>query len=99
MNIQPIIETLNRELEGTISGAFYTRVQEWEDWWRGCYRPFHQFRERSGQRLVQRELYSLGMAKKVCEDWASLLLNEETQLMIGHRKSSEFLLGKKQQNM
>lgn len=94
MNIQPIIETLNRELGGTISGAFYTRIQEWEDWWRGCYRPFHQFKERSGQRLVQRELYSLGMAKKVCEDWASLLLNEETQLMIGHRKSSEFLLGK-----
>ncbi len=94
MNIQLIIDTLNKETGGNLSGAYYARIREWEAWWRGCYRPFHQFREWSGNQLVRREMYTLGMAKKVCEDWASLLLNEETRLTVGHRKSSEFLQGR-----
>ena len=94
MNIQLIIDLLNKETGGRLSGAYYARVREWEAWWRGCYRPFHQFRERCGSQLVRREMYTLGMAKKVCEDWASLLLNEKTTLAVGHRKSSEFLQGK-----
>ena len=94
MNIQLIIELLNRETGGNLSGAYYARIREWEAWWRGCYRPFHQFRERSGPQLIRREMYTLGMAKKVCEDWASLLLNEQTRITVGHRKSSDFLQGK-----
>ncbi len=94
MEHQLIIEALNRELGLSLSGSYYTRIGEWESWWRGRYRPFHEFKERSGTRLLKREMYTLGMAKKVCEDWASLLLNEQTTVAAGHKKSGEFLLGK-----
>jgi A118 family predicted phage portal protein len=36
------------------------------------------------------------MAKKVCEDWASILLNEKTHVVIGDEKASEFVQGKRE---
>ena len=33
------------------------------------------------------------MGKKVCEDWASILLNEKTQIVIDDKTSSEFVQG------
>ena len=63
-------------------------------WWRGFYKPFHQFTERgSDNRLIKRELYTLKMAKKVCEDWAAILLNEKTRIVM-KTKSGEFVQGK-----
>ncbi len=40
-----------------------------------------------------RELYRLGMAKRITEDWASLLLNEKTTIQAEDKTSKTWLFG------
>jgi A118 family predicted phage portal protein len=94
VNIKLIIDLLNREKEYNLSPEYYSQVDIWRDWWRGFYKPFHEFRELAGEKFKTRKLYTLKMAKKVCEDWASILLNEKTEITVDDNASSEFLQGK-----
>lgn len=96
MNINTVIDYLNKEYGYDLSSSFYKHILEWKDWWKGCCKPFHQFQERGYDgKLIERKLYTLKMAKKVCEDWASIILNEKTEIVINDDSSSEFVLGKK----
>ena len=45
------------------------------------------------QKRIERDMFTLKMGKKVCEDWASLLLNEKTEIVIDDKSSSEFVQG------
>jgi A118 family predicted phage portal protein len=96
LKIETIIEYLKKELGyEDLPSSYYKHIAEWIAWWRGFYKPFHQFTERgSDNRLIKRELYTLKMAKKVCEDWAAILLNEKTRIVIEDEKSGEFVQGK-----
>ena len=61
------------------SAGIYRKIALWEDWWRGKCRGFHEYWENAASGgPVRRELFSLRMAKKICEDWAALLLNDRT---------------------
>ena len=95
MQIDTVIEYLKKELKyEDLPSAYYTHIAEWAAWWRGFYKPFHQFAERSSDnRIIKRDLYTLKMAKKICEDWAAILLNEKTQIIIDDNKSSAFVQG------
>lgn len=94
MNIKSIIDYLNKQKGYAVSPDYYTHIQHWEEWWKGYYRPFHEYTEINGTAAVKRKLYTLKMAKKVCEDWASILLNEKTEIIIDHKESREFVQGK-----
>ncbi len=73
---------------------YYAVIEEWDAWRRGFWRPFHEFTESSaGGRPIKRELYRLNMAKKICEDWASLLLGERTVINAADNGTSEWLFG------
>lgn len=94
MTLSPVIELLNRERGLRLDASYYANIGAWEDWWRGYHRPFHRFRERgAGGEARERDLYSLRMAKKICEDWASLLLNEKTSVVLADNRSNVFLQG------
>lgn len=93
--MRQILELLNRERGLSLDARTYERIREWRDWWRGYHAPFHSFREQdSAGGTVRRQLFSMRMAKKVCEDWACILLNEQTSLTLSHPPSSAFLQGK-----
>ena len=95
MNIQAVVNILNKELGANIPSDYYTRIEEWRQWWAGYVKSFHQFRETTDNgRKKTRDLYSLKMAKKLCEDWASYLLNEKTRIVVKDPASSAFLQGK-----
>ncbi len=98
MNIQPIIDLLNKEKQYNLSSDYYSKVDVWRDWWKGFYKPFHQYTELTGDNVKTRELYTLKMAKKVCEDWASILLNEKTEIVVNDEKSNKFLHDSKDKN-
>jgi len=93
MNIQPIIELLNREKGYSLTSDYYLKIDEWRDWWKGFHKPFHEVTELAGEHAVTRRLFTLKMGKKIAEDWASLLLNEKTELVLKDRASSVFLQG------
>lgn len=93
MKIEQIIEYLNKEYEYDVSSSYYSYIREWDSWWRGYNKPFHHFTEVSGNKKTGRDMYTLKMGKKVCEDWASILLNEKTEIVIDDKQSSKFVLG------
>lgn len=88
------IDYLNKKYKTTLETEYYSRIQTWREWWEGYVEEVHSYKEMGADKKPRkRKLYRLGMAKRVCEDWASLLLNEKTQLAIEHEPSRLFLQG------
>lgn len=94
--IMPVLQYLNRKYGAGLQTEYYQNIRLWKAWWRGYVKSFHSFRELDGDKVLERKLYSMKMAKKVCEDWASILLNEKTEIAIADKTSSEFVQGPKQ---
>ncbi|MBQ8569342.1 MAG: hypothetical protein IJ446_09005 [Oscillospiraceae bacterium] len=92
-----VLEFAAKKYGGSFSADYYSRyIELWAAWWRGYHKPFHRFRMNNGIKVIERDIYSLGMAKKVCEDWASVLLNEKTHVKISDERASEFIQGKRE---
>lgn len=92
--ISLVVEYLNKEYDTQIKTEYYSHIKNWRAWWRGYYKPFHSYQELGVDNAPrQRQLYKMGMAKRVCEDWASILLNEKTQIKIDDKASSDFIQG------
>ncbi len=64
----------------TASDDTYTHITEWETWYAGFVEKFHKYNIYNGTKYVAREMERLNMAKTICEDWASLILNERVQI-------------------
>lgn len=79
------------------TASFYTKITEWLDWYKGYVKTVHLVKCSNGLTTPTRELYRLKMAKRVCEDWASSLLNEDVTYVISGSTSdsSTFVQGKK----
>ena len=89
-----VLALLSQRYGCTLESEYYDRIRMWEAWWRGYYKPFHCYREQGFDgRLLERRLFSMGMAKKVCEDWAAILLNEKTTITVDNAASQKFLCG------
>ncbi len=90
-----ISDELFREIRKTYGCAVreeaYDRIRTWEDWWRGEVPGFHSYLENAAfGHPIRRQLYSLRMAKKVCEDWAALLLNDRTCIRLGSKEAEKW---------
>ncbi len=98
INVQAVINALNKELGGDMSAEYYSHIDEWRQWWAGYSKAFHDYSETTdtGKKRA-RKMYSLRMAKKICEDWAACLLNEKTRIELQDSLSSEFLQGSEKQ--
>lgn len=66
-------------------------VNMWNDWYRGKSAKFHNYTIYLGKKELRLERFSLGMAKKVCEDWANLLINEKTDIVLSDEASQNVL--------
>lgn len=88
------VRYLNKKYNTEISTAYYSHIQTWRLWWEGFVKEVHSYRELGVDGVARmRELYRLGMAKRITEDWASILLNEKTTVVCEDKKSSTWLLG------
>lgn len=67
----------------TASDETYSHIDEWLEWYEGEVPLFHNYKVYNGSAITKHKRYRLGMAKKVCEDWANLLLNEKVSLKAG----------------
>lgn len=45
MNITQFIKYLNKEKGWELQGQYYAIIDEWRQWWRGNYAPFHCIKE------------------------------------------------------
>lgn len=74
-----------------LSENFYSDIALWEDWYKGKVKSFHRYNQYNGKKLISRERATLSMAKRVCEDWANLLLNEKFSITASDAKADKFL--------
>ncbi len=90
-----IIQKCLREYFGvkTVDDGMYTLIERWREWYSGDAEGFHRVYINNGLSTVSRKMSRLHMAKRVCEDWANLLLNEKTVIVVGDKKSNKFLQG------
>lgn len=88
-----IIGYINKKFGCTLSNGYYSRIAEWKCWWSGYFKPFHRIKFSNGKKQRSKDMYTLKMAKKVCEDWAAILINSKTHIELDNKKSEEFLTG------
>ena len=69
----------------------YNRIYEWMAWYSGVVNDFHKYFVYNGLQQVPCQRHTLGMAKKVCEDWANLLLNEKVEIVTSSKKMDKQL--------
>lgn len=65
------------------SDETYNHIDEWLEWYQNDVEKFHHYKLYNGMVMTSQDRYRLGMAKKVCEDWANLLLNEKVAIKAG----------------
>ena len=83
MNIQKKLRELGH---GSVGKNFYAMISMWESWYQGCVKDFHNYTVNNGIELIECQRYSVGMAKKIGEDWANLLMNEKVKITLEGEK-------------
>ena len=86
-----VIDKLKQLGYTTIPEYFYTQVSVWKSWYQGNVKGFHRYKRYNGHDWVNCDRVTLGMGKKVCEDWANLLMNEKVQITLEGQKEQEFV--------
>lgn len=71
-----VLEYLKEQGYETVSTDYYNWIELWESWWKNEV-DFHKYHDQSGK---ERKLYNLGMAKRIAEDWASILFTERDEI-------------------
>lgn len=85
-----IFEKLKERGFDTVPESFYSTIGIWKSWYEGEVKDFHMYKVFNGQKQVQCRRYTMGMAKKVSEDWANLLMNEKVKITLEGKAEQEF---------
>lgn len=88
MNIQKKLKELGYN---SVPQTFYNQIRMWKEWYDGKVNDFHRYQVYNGISYLDCERYSIGMGKKVCEDWANLLLNEKVSITLEGEAEQEFV--------
>lgn len=67
---------------------YYGKIEEWKEWYENYVSKFHKYHDQNGE---VRNLFKLGMAKRGCEDWSSILFTERDELQCDNSKNQEYL--------
>lgn len=85
---QFIIKKLKDLGYSNCESTYYDYIKSWITFWRGKNDSFYKYTDSFG---IQREMYSLGMAKKICEDWPGILWNEDMQITSDDKITNDFI--------
>lgn len=94
--MQAITQYLSQQGYSVVNDDFYNSyIGLWFRWYKGKVASFHAYTQYNGKKKIRRERKTLGMAKRIPEDWANLGLNEKVQIVIDdkgiHEKVQEVL--------
>lgn len=71
-----VLKYLKSKGYNTVSINYYKFIDIWESWWKNQV-AFHNYHDQSGN---ERKMFSLGMAKRISEDWSSILFTERDEI-------------------
>ena len=86
MLIQDFLES-TYGYDKSVRDAWDSMVALWESWYKGKVSDFHTYRIYNGRHFIKREKMSMQLAKKICEDWADLLMNERVIITVDNAQS------------
>jgi A118 family predicted phage portal protein len=89
MNANSIIKKVTNTTDKLYDMGSY--ISNWLEWYTGNVKAFHNYSIYNGKKQIAMKRLTLNMAKRVCEDWANLLLNEKTDITVGDKKSQDIL--------
>ena len=75
-----IQEYLKSQGYSLVESGYSDTIDQWLHWYQGYLESFHRYSVTINNTTRQLKRYTLGMAKTVCEDYATLLLNERVQI-------------------
>lgn len=78
-----IQQYLREHKYNTAPDETYSHIDEWLEWYQGDVEKFHKYKVFNGVVTTEQKRYAMGMAKKVCEDWANLIMNEKVSIKAG----------------
>lgn len=87
MNVNEVIQKATGKTQPLYDMGSY--IDNWLEWYTGDVKKFHNYTIYNGKRQVAMKRLTLNMGKRVCEDWANLLLNEKTDITISDKHSQE----------
>ena len=83
-----IIEYINKNYKyGIPETQVYQNIDAWESWYKNDV-EFHQYKDNYGK---TRHMYTLGMAKRLCEDWGSIIFTEKDEITTDKEQNNEFV--------
>lgn len=74
----------------------YGKIEEWREWLEGNVKGFHSYfltTDLTSGRRRKVKRHKTNMLLRGAEDWASVLLNEKTRIVVDDRRSAEWLMG------
>lgn len=76
----------------TVDASFYRKIEEWTSWYNSNVKQFTYYKVYSGRGTCKKcRRKSMGMAKKLSEDIADLLLNERVMITLEDEPTQEFV--------
>ena len=99
MNITAFLNYLNKTRGWAIDADYYGYIETWRQWWQGSVPKVHTRAAEYANGTKKRPIASLRMPKRVCEDWANLLLNDRTTFQIKDAATARYLLGDDEQQV
>lgn len=76
----------------TVDASFYRKIKQWKSWYNSDVRSFYFYRVYSGQGTSTRcRRKSMGMAKKLAEDIADILLNEKVSITLSDQQTDTYV--------
>ena len=99
MNYQLVIDYINRKYDKDVKKSImYDKIAQWRHWLEGNVPNFHEFHKKmdlnDNEKQAKLHRHKTNMLLKGSEDWASILLNEKTRIVIEDEASNEFVMGK-----
>ena len=64
-------------------------IEQWESWYIGNVRNFHNYFIYNGRQKVNQKRYTMNMAKEISEDWADVLWSEKCKISMKNNESQQ----------
>lgn len=80
-----ILQYLKREGYDVPDANFYSHIKLWRRWYQGK-TAFHSYSVYNGSNHISKTRKTMGMAKRIPEDWANLLLNEKVEIVVNENQ-------------
>jgi len=78
-----ILAVISKRGQNPVQGNIYIMQALWTSWYRGNVNKFHRYNTITVDGVTREcERLTMNMAKKVCEDWTTLLFNEKVQITV-----------------